>query len=124
MIEVEQLSKYYGDFIAIENVNFNVKRGEVVAFLGPNAAGKTTTMRILTGFIPPSEGTARIAGFDILKNSLEARRQIGYLPESVPLYTDMTVRDYLDFQGRLHGMNAATRKTRMGFVIERLGLQF
>ena len=124
MIEVEHLTKYYGDFIAIEDVSFQVKRGEIVAFLGPNAAGKTTTMRILTGFIPPSEGTARIAGFDILKNSLEARRQIGYLPESAPIYTDMTVRAYLDFQGQLHKMGGAERKKRIDYVIERLRLQF
>ena len=91
MIEVEHLTKYYGDFIAIEDVTFDVKTGEVVAFLGPNGSGKTTTMRILTGFLPPSEGTARIDGYDILKNSLEARRQIGYVPETVPLYTDSTL---------------------------------
>lgn len=124
MIEVEHLTKYYGDFIAIEDVSFDVKRGEIVAFLGPNAAGKTTAMRILTGFMPPSEGTARIAGFDILKNSLEARRQVGYLPESAPLYTDMTVRSYLDFQGQLHKLGRAERKRRIDYVIERLRLQF
>ena len=123
MIEVEHLTKYYGDFIAIEDVTFEVRTGEVVAFLGPNGSGKTTTMRILTGFLPPSEGTARIDGYDILKNSLEARRQIGYVPETVPLYTDMTVRSYLDFQGQLHKMSAAARRQRVGFVIERLRLQ-
>lgn len=123
MIEVEHLTKYYGDFIAIEDVNFDAKRGEVVAFLGPNAAGKTTTMRIITGFMPPSEGTARVAGYDILRNSLEARREVGYLPENVPLYTDMTVRDYLDFQGQLRKMAPASRKKRIDFVVERLALQ-
>ncbi len=122
MIEVEHLTKYYGDFIAIEDVNFEVKRGEVVAFLGPNAAGKTTTMRILTGFMPASEGTARVAGFDVLKDSLEARRQTGYLPESVPLYTDMTVRSYLDFQAQLRKMDAVERKRRTDYVIDRLNL--
>ena len=123
MIEVEHLTKHYGDFIAIEDVTFSVNHGEVMGFLGPNAAGKTTTMRILTGFLPPTEGTARVAGYDILKNSLEARRQIGYMPEIVPLYTDMTVRLYLDFQGRLHGMNGPARKRRMDYVIERMRLQ-
>ncbi len=123
MIQVEHLTKYYGDFIAIEDVSFEVKRGEIVGFLGPNAAGKTTTMRILSGFLPPTEGTAIIAGFDILKNSLEARRQIGYLPENVPLYTDMPVRSYLDYQARLHGMESQARKSRTDFVIERLRLQ-
>ncbi len=122
MIEVEHLTKYYGDFIAIEDVNFEVKRGEVVAFLGPNAAGKTTTMRILTGFMPASEGTARVAGFDVLKDSLEARRQTGYLPESVPLYTDMTVRSYLDFQAQLRKMDGVERKRRTDYVIDRLNL--
>ena len=124
MIEVENLTKYYGDFIAIENVSFEVKRGEIVAFLGPNAAGKTTTLRCVTGFIPPSSGTVRVDGYDITKNSIEARRQIGYLPENVPLYTDMTIRDYLDYQGQLHRMGAKARKARIDYVIERLRLNF
>ena len=123
MIEVEHLTKYYGDFIAIEDVSFDVKRGEVVGFLGPNAAGKTTTMRILSGFMPPSQGTARVAGYDILKNSLEARRELGYLPETVPLYTDLTVRAYLDFQARLHRIDAENRKRRIDYAIEHLRLQ-
>ena len=124
MIEVENLSKYYGDFIAIENVSFQVNRGEIVAFLGPNAAGKTTTLRCVTGFLPPSSGTVRVDGYDILKNSIEARRQIGYLPENVPLYTDMTIRDYLDYQGQLRKMSSKQRKSRIDFVIERLKLNF
>ena len=123
VIQVEHLTKYYGDFIAIEDVSFDVKRGEVVGFLGPNAAGKTTTMRILSGFMPPTEGTALVAGYDILKNSLEARREIGYLPETVPLYTDMTVRSYLDFQARLRKMDSAARKRRIDYVVERLRLE-
>ncbi|MEK7777185.1 MAG: ATP-binding cassette domain-containing protein, partial [Chloroflexota bacterium] len=90
MIEVNQLTKYYGDFLAISNVSFTAAKGEVLGFLGPNAAGKTTTMRILTGFMPPTSGTARIAGHDVVTESLEARKRIGYLPETVPLYTDMT----------------------------------
>lgn len=122
MIEVENVSKFYGDFIAVENVSFFIDRGEVVGFLGPNGAGKTTTMRIITGFMPASEGTVRVAGYDVLRNSIEARSQIGYLPETVPLYTDMTVRSYLDFMGAIRQMNAAYRKTRSDYVIERLQL--
>ena len=122
MIEVEGLAKYYGDFIAVEDVTFNVNRSEVVAFLGPNGAGKTTTMRIITGFMPPSRGTVRVAGHDVLTHSLEARRQIGYLPETVPLYTDMSVRDYLNFMGELRRMDAARRTSRVSYVIERMRL--
>ena len=123
MIEVEHLSKYYGDFIAIEDVSFEAKRGEVVGFLGPNAAGKTTTMRIITGFMPPSAGTVRVAGYDIQTHSIEARRQIGYLPETTPLYTDISVHDYLDFMGGLRGMAPAKRRSRIDYVIERMKLQ-
>jgi ABC-2 type transport system ATP-binding protein len=123
LIEVEHLTKYYGDFIAIEDVSFDVQKGEIVGFLGPNGAGKTTTMRIMTGFLPPSAGTVRIAGHDILRNSLEARRNIGYLPETVPLYTEMTVGDYLRFMGKLRQMDAAKIKERVDYVIERLRLE-
>ncbi|MCI0769608.1 MAG: ATP-binding cassette domain-containing protein [Chloroflexi bacterium] len=123
MIEVEHLTKYFGDFIAVEDVSFDVQPGEIVGFLGPNAAGKTTTMRIITGFMPPSEGTVRVAGYDILRNSLEARREIGYLPETVPLYTDMTVRQYLSFMGSLRGMSDAAKKQRIGYVVERMRLE-
>ena len=95
MIEVDHLTKYYGDFPAISEISFTVNKGEVLGFLGPNAAGKTTTMRILTGFMPPTSGTVRIAGYDVVAESREARKHIGYLPETVPLYTDMTVKGYL-----------------------------
>lgn len=117
MIEVTNLTKYYGDFPAVENLSFTVNKGEVLGFLGPNAAGKTTTMRILTGFMPPTSGSVRIGGFDVVGQSLEARRRIGYLPESVPLYMDMTVEDYLDFLGRLRGMDSSRRKRRIGDVV-------
>jgi ABC-2 type transport system ATP-binding protein len=122
-IEVDNLTKYYGDFPAIENISFNVMKGEILGFLGPNAAGKTTTMRILTGFMPPTSGSARIAGFDIVSDSLAARQQIGYLPESVPLYLDMTVEDYLDFMGKIRGMDSKRRRSRIDDVISicRLG---
>ncbi len=105
MIEVSNLTKYYGDFAAIEDLNFHVEKGEVLGFLGPNGAGKTTSMRILTGFMPPSDGTAKIAGYDVFAQSLEARRHIGYLPETVPLYPEMTVYAYLDFVAKLRGVD-------------------
>ncbi|MBI2936036.1 MAG: ATP-binding cassette domain-containing protein [Chloroflexi bacterium] len=118
MIGVENLTKYYGDFLAIEDISFNVRKGEIVGFLGPNGSGKTTTMRILTGFMPPSSGTAAIAGYDMLSDSLEARRHIGYLPETVPLYTDMTVEDYLAFMGAIRGMDANRLQKRIGAVVD------
>jgi ABC-2 type transport system ATP-binding protein len=101
MIDVEHLCKNYGSFRALDDVSFHIASGEVVGFLGPNGAGKTTTMRILAGYMPPSDGQASIAGFDVFEDSLQVRRRIGYLPESVPLYTEMSVRAYLDFMGSL-----------------------
>jgi len=118
IIEVDNLTKYYGDFPAIENISFTVNKGEILGFLGPNAAGKTTTMRVLTGFMPPTSGSAKIAGFDVVDQSLEARRRIGYLPETVPLYTEMSVRDYLDFMGRIRGMSKEWRRRRVNEVID------
>ncbi len=101
MIEVDHLSRYYGPSPALEDISFTAYRGEILGFLGPNGAGKTTTMRILTGYMPPSDGTARVAGHDVVSESMEARRHIGYLPESTPLYPEMTIYRYLDFMGRL-----------------------
>ena len=123
MINVNGLTKYYGDWPAIENLSFTVNKGEILGFLGPNGAGKTTTMRILTGFMPPSSGSAQIAGHDVVTQSLQARQNIGYLPETVPLYTEMNVRDYLDFMGNIRGMDRAWRQRRIGEVIDtcRLG---
>ncbi len=100
MIEVHDLTKYYGPKVALQDVSFEAARGDILGLLGPNGAGKSTTMRILTGYFPPTSGTARIAGFDVVERSLEVRRRIGYLPENVPLYTDMTVVAYLDFVAR------------------------
>jgi ABC-2 type transport system ATP-binding protein len=100
-IEVEGLTKHYGTTVALDDVTFRVERGEILGLLGPNGAGKSTAMRILTAFMPPTSGRARIAGFDVVEDSLEVRRRIGYLPENVPLYTDMTVRAYLDFVARV-----------------------
>ena len=117
MIEADHLTKYYGNFPAITDVSFTVEKGEILGFLGPNAAGKTTTMRILTGFMPPSSGTARVAGYDVVSQSLEMRRRVGYLPETVPLYMDMTVRGYLDFMGTIRGMNRAFIRRRIDDVV-------
>ena len=123
MVEAKNLTKYYGDFLAIEEVNFQVQKGEIVGFLGPNGAGKTTTMRIITGFIPPSSGSAFVAGYDMVDKSLEARARIGYLPETVPLYVDMTVTDYLAFMGTIRRMTPQDIKSRSSYVIDvcRLG---
>ncbi|NLG29284.1 MAG: ABC transporter ATP-binding protein [Chloroflexi bacterium] len=105
MIEVTNLTKRYGDLLALDQVSFNVQEGEILGFLGPNGAGKTTTMRILTGYMPPSEGSATIAGFDVFEDSLAVRRRVGYLPETVPLYREMTVHDYLDFFATVRGVS-------------------
>jgi ABC-2 type transport system ATP-binding protein len=122
MIEVQGLTKYYGRTRAISDVSFGVRKGEILGFLGPNGAGKTTTLRILTGFLPPTSGTARIADLDVFEDSLEVRRLIGYLPETVPLYTDMTVRSYLIFMARLRGLSADGWAKRTRHVVERCGL--
>lgn len=119
MIHVEHLTKYYGPVAAIRDVSFRVERGEIVGFLGPNGAGKTTTMRILACFMPASEGTAKVAGYDVFTQSMEARRRIGYLPEHVPLYNDMPVAAYLDFVAELKGVSRAERKRRVAEVMER-----
>ena len=107
MIEVEGLTKDYGARRAIDSLTFNANRGEVLGFLGPNGAGKTTTMRILTGYMPPSAGGAKVAGFDVVEQSLEVRKRVGYLPETVPLYPDMTVYDYLKFMADLRHLENA-----------------
>ncbi|MSQ11563.1 MAG: ATP-binding cassette domain-containing protein [Dehalococcoidia bacterium] len=118
MIEARDLTKYYGDFVGVENINFTIRKGEVVGLLGPNGSGKTTTMRMLTGFMPPSSGTIRVAGHDVIADSLEARRAIGYLPETVPLYTDMTIEDYLEFMGSLRGMSRSYLAKRIDRVVD------
>ena len=104
MIEVEHLTKYYGDILAIQDLNFRVAQGEIVGFVGPNGSGKTTTMRILTGYMPASGGRVRIGGQDVEEDPRAVQRLIGYLPENPPLYNDMSVQDYLDFVARLKGM--------------------
>ena len=118
MIRVNNLTKYYGNRLAVDDISFNIEKGEIVGFLGPNAAGKTTTMRILTGFLMPTRGDVSVAGHDILSHSLEARQHIGYLPETMPLYTDMTVRSYFDFLARLRGLDKTRIKTRIEEVVD------
>jgi len=118
MIDVQDLTKDYGSRRAISGITFKVERGEVLGFLGPNGAGKTTTMRIITGFMPPTSGTVSVAGFDIFRQSIEARRRIGYLPESVPLYTEMTVGGYLDFMAKIKGISRSKRREQIDRVME------
>ena len=110
MIQAQNLTKYYGDTAAIRDVSFHVNKGEVLGFLGPNGAGKTTTMRILTAYMPPSGGVATVAGYDVFTQSLEVRRRVGYLPESVPLYTDMTVAGYLNYVAALRKINDRSKR--------------
>jgi len=123
MIEVSNLTKNFGNFPAITDISFSVEHGEILGFLGPNGAGKSTTMKIITGFLPPSSGTVTVAGFDIVSESLEARRHIGYLPETVPLYTDMTVSDYLEFMGKIRGMSSHRVKQRIDDVIQNVHIE-
>jgi ABC-2 type transport system ATP-binding protein len=119
VIEVQHITKRYGRVTAVDDVSFKVERGEILGFLGPNGAGKTTTMRILTGYMPATEGRAVVAGFDVFADPVEAKRRTGYLPETPPLYPDMTVREYLDFVARIKGVPAAEQKTRVPSVMER-----
>ncbi len=123
MIEVDHVTKLYGSFIAVDDITFQVAPGEILGFLGPNGAGKTTTMRMLTGYTPPTSGRVTIAGYDVMNESLEARRQVGYLPETVPLYTDMTVRSYLNFQATIHGVREPKKSERIEEIINRMRLE-
>src|SRR5215475_11848262 len=118
MIKVENLTKKYAGQTAIRDLNFEVGQGEIVGFLGPNGAGKTTTMRILSSYLPATSGRASIAGYDIFQDSLKARAHLGYLPENVPLYTDMRVGEYLRFRGSLKGLSGKKLKIRVGAVNE------
>lgn len=123
MIQIAELSKNYGRHQAVDKISFDVAPGEIVGFLGPNGAGKTTTLRMLTGFLPPTSGAARIAGHDIFRESLEVRKHIGYMPENVPLYTEMRVREYLRFRGALRGLSGGNLRKRLGEVLEICGLE-
>jgi len=122
MIEVLHVTKQYGPITAVKDISFTVGEGEIVAFLGPNGAGKTTTMRLLTGYMPVTEGTVRIAGYDCYDSPLEVKKRIGYLPESPPLYLELTVHEYLTFVGRLKGMSADKLIKRKAQVLKQTGL--
>ena len=121
-IEVEHLTKFYGSARGINDISFSVKQGEIMGFLGPNGSGKTTTMRILTCFFPQTSGAARICGYDTLKNPLEVRQRLGYLPETVPLYLDMQVFSYLKFFAEVKGVARSKRKDKVDEVIQRCGI--
>src|SRR2546430_8127602 len=114
MIKVENLTKRYAGTTAINDISFEVGKGEIVGFLGPNGAGKSTTMRILTSFLPPSSGRASVAGFDVFEQSLQARQHLGYMPENVPLYTDMRVNEYLNYRAALKGVRGRRLRERVG----------
>ncbi|MFT5090131.1 MAG: ABC-2 type transport system ATP-binding protein [Candidatus Latescibacterota bacterium] len=122
MIEVNELSKSYGEVVAVEGVSFKVKKGTILGFLGPNGAGKTTTMRMLTCYLPPSGGSAKVAGYDVVEESMEVRRRIGYLPEQPPLYLDMTVRSYLRFVARIKGVGGNELNGRIDDTMEKTGI--
>ncbi len=122
MIEVKEVTKRFGRLTAVDNVSFEVRKGEILGFLGPNGAGKTTTMRIITCFLPPNGGSASVAGFDVFREPLEVKKRIGYLPELPPLYTEMTVVDYLDFVARIKGVDRAKRRERVASVVETCAL--
>ena len=122
MIELNNITKYYDNFRALDNINLKVEKGEILGLLGPNGAGKTTAMRILSCFIPATSGTAKVAGYDVFEDSIEVRRRLGYLPETPPLYADMTVGSYLDFVGEIRELKYKTRKNRILEVSKELGL--
>src|SRR5579862_3722038 len=119
MITATELTKRYARNTAVDHISFEIQKGEIVGFLGPNGAGKTTTMRILTCFLPPTSGTARVAGFDVLEQPLEVKRHIGYLPENPPLYPEMNAIEYLNFVGSLKGLSGTELRERVGYVCER-----
>jgi len=119
MIKVEGLTKRYARTVAVDNISFEVEKGQIVGFLGPNGAGKTTTMRVLTCFLPPTSGSATVAGFDVLANPMEVKKRIGYLPETPPLYPEMEVVEFLNFAGRLKGVESRALKSRVDEVMER-----
>jgi ABC-2 type transport system ATP-binding protein len=120
VIEVQHVTKRYGRVTAVDDVSFRVERGEILGFLGPNGAGKTTTMRILTGYMPATDGKALVGGFDVFTHPIEAKRRTGYLPETPPLYPDMTIREYLEFVARIKAVPVTERKTRVASVMERM----
>ena len=123
MIEVKNVTKKYGNFIAIDNISFNTKKGEIVGLLGPNGAGKSTTMNMITGFIEQTEGEIKVGGYDILKNPKQAKKQIGYMPEGVPLYNDLTVKEFINYIADLKEVTQKEKKEKVQKVIEQTDLQ-
>jgi ABC-2 type transport system ATP-binding protein len=123
VIQVKELTKHYGATAAVDGVSFDVEKGRVVGFLGPNGAGKSTTMKMLCCFVTPTSGTASVAGFDIFHQSMQVRQHLGYLPENVPLYLEMKVREYLEFRARLRNLDRSTRRTRVDHVLDRCWLR-
>lgn len=119
MIHVDNLTKYFGPILAVDSITFQVAKGEIVGFLGPNGAGKSTTIRILTSYLPATSGIARVANFDVMTESMDVRKNIGYLPESVPLYPEMRVEEYLTYRAKLRGMVRAGRQQRIDYCLER-----
>jgi ABC-2 type transport system ATP-binding protein len=122
MIKVEGLTKRYARNVAVDHISFEVEKGQIVGFLGPNGAGKTTTMRMLTCFMPPTEGSAQVAGFDVTENPMEVKRRIGYLPETPPVYPEMEVIEYLDFVGRIKGVPKANLRSRIDEVMQKTAI--
>src|ERR1700761_9799227 len=122
MIEVNHLVKTYRELKAVQDVSFKVEKGEIVGFLGPNGAGKTTTMRMITGVLPPTSGSAKVAGFDVFEHPMEVKRRIGYLPETPPVYPEMAVNEYLDFAGRLKGISSGDIKRRVDDALAKCAL--
>ncbi len=122
MIDVNNLSKRYGRHTAVNDISFKVGKGKIIGFLGPNGAGKTTTLRMLTGYLPPSSGSAEVAGYDIFRDSVSARRKIGYMPENVPLYDEMRVREYLRYRAHLKGLKGRNGRQHIGEAMELCGL--
>ena len=118
MIEIQNLTKRYGQIKAVNNLNFTVEKGEILGFLGPNGAGKTTTMNIITGFLPSSEGTVKVCGYDIMENPKEVKKRVGYLPEQPPVYMDMTVKDYLSFVSELKMVDKKLRRSQISDIME------
>jgi len=122
VIEVRELSKHYGDVVAVENISFRAEQGVILGFLGPNGAGKTTTMRMLTCYLPPSQGEAKVAGFDVSEETREVRKRIGYLPEQPPVYHDMTVKAYLRFVAKIKGVSSSALNGRLDETMEKTGI--
>ena len=123
MIEVKNVTKKYGNFVAVDNISFNIKEGEIIGLLGPNGAGKSTTMNMITGFIEQTEGEIIIDGYDMLKKPKKAKKEIGYMPEGVPLYTDLTVKEFVSYMAQIKKVDRKIRKEQIGKTIEETGLK-